>query len=253
MTISEEAVLLFLLALARTAAWVVTLPIIGGRSTAGSARTAMALGLALFVSTQPGLTGQDLPTTVPGLVVAVLAQVLIGLALGWITSVLMAAFETAGMLIDFTAGFTAGSVYDPMTGNMGATFSRFFQVAFALLLFVTPAHEVLVRGFVGSFEILPLSGSVSLRDTLPSTLASGVAALFLIAIQLAAPVLGALFLTEVALGLMARFVPAANVFIISLNVKALVSLTAVGLVLTFLPGYLQRLASSSVEMGGLLF
>ena len=77
--------------------------------------------------------------------------------------------------------------------------------------------------------------------------------ILLAALEIGAPVLGALFLTEVALALTSRFVPQANVFAVGLPVKVLVALLAVGSALVFFPARLTGLLDHSLRTGaGLL-
>ena len=69
------------------------------------------------------------------------------------------------------------------------------------------------------------------------------------AVEIAAPLLAALFLTEVALGLLSRAAPQMNVFIMGFPVKILLTLALVGLTLPVLPGAIDSLTTRSVRTG----
>ena len=77
------------------------------------------------------------PEDIAGYVAAIVAQVLIGLALGFITGVLLSAIEMAGSLADLTSGFSFGSQIDPINGNQSAVFSRLLNMAGLALLAAT--------------------------------------------------------------------------------------------------------------------
>jgi flagellar biosynthetic protein FliR len=246
-TLSTADLTVFLLALVRTTAWATTAPIIGTRGTVtATGRLALSLALAVFLT--PLLDGGEIPTDVAGFVGAVLVQVAIGLILGWATTTVVSAFLAAGSLIDFMSGFSAATIFDPANGNPVAVFGRFIEVLFTVLLFVTPAHRVLLVGFVRSFEAFPLGTGLPLDERAFATVATAVGQLMLAAIQIAAPVVGALFLTEVALAVASRFVPQANVFLIGLPLKILVALFTIGGVLVFLPTYLEQLVEGGVQL-----
>ncbi len=70
------------------------------------------------------------------------------------------------------------------------------------------------------------------------------------ALQIGAPLLGVLFLTEVALALAGKFVPQANALVVGLPVKSLVALTAAGTMLAMLPARLPGLVDPAVRLGG---
>lgn len=251
MTIDAVTLTAFLLVLVRTSAWAITAPILGTRGAATTiGRLAIALALSLFLA--PLQSTQDVPGDIAGFVAAVLVQVAIGLILGWATTVVVSAFLAAGSLIDFMSGFSAATIFDPANGNPVAIFARFIEVLFAVLLFVTPAHRVLLLGFVRSFEAIPLGAELPLDERAFAIVATAAGQLMIAAVQIAAPVVGALFLTEVALAVAARFVPQANVFLIGLPLKVLVSLLTFGSVLVFLPTYLERLVEGGVDLTGQL-
>jgi flagellar biosynthetic protein FliR len=247
MTIDAMAIEAFLLALVRSSTWAISVPLLGGRGVASWGRLALAVSLALFLAPTVAAAG-PLPTTTGGLIAAALVQAGIGLALGWLVGLLVSAFAVSGVMVDFLGGFSAGSIYNPISGNVGAVFSRFNEAAFALLLFVTPAFSSIIRGFVASFEAIPVGTTPTIDDRLPMTVASALGRMFVAALQIGAPVLGALFLTEVALGLAARFVPQANVFMVGLPLKAIVTFTTFGTALVFYPSYVQRLVDGGLVL-----
>ena len=249
MTIDVDVVAAFMLALARTSTWVVAAPVFGGRGMATTGRLALALALALFVAP---IVAPDasLPPDIPGFVITMIGQGLIGLLLGWATGLVLYAFEAAGSAIDLASGFSVGALIDPLSGNHTALFARFTHLLFVTLLFATNAYQVLVAGFVRSFDAVPADTFPVLGSAGPAQAASAVGGLVVAALEIGAPVLGALFLTEVALGLAARFAPQANVFLLGLPLKVLVAFIAMGSALAFLPGHLERVVDTAVRTGG---
>ena len=253
MSISLALVADFVLIMARTMAWLFTAPVFSDRGFSTVARTTTATALAFFLTPllAAGGAGTTDTSSLGGFVLLAAGQIAAGLVLGWAASVLLAAFELAGHHIDLMSGFSLSSLLDPQSGNQVAVFSRFTRLLFVTLLFATGAHHELIRGFVLSFEVVPLGDlphfafDVRLALQLISTM-------MVASLQIAAPVLGALFLTEVTLAMAQRFAPNTNVFMLGLSVKTLVTLTILGSALMFYPMYLERLVGLSLDAGSTL-
>ncbi len=246
MTVQTDLVLGFVLAVLRASAWVAVCPPFNTRMIPVPAKIGLAAALAIPVA--PTLAAQGVPTETADLLTAALLQVGAGLALGFVTQVLFAALQAAGELIDLFAGFTIASTYDPFTGASQAVIGRFTYLLAVTLLFALDGHVMLVHGFLDSYSAVPLDGGG--LDGLSSVLLQELSTFFLAALELAAPVLGAVFLAEVALGLLSRAAPQMNVFVLGFPIKILLTLGLVGMLLPRIPGVLQGILETSVRSGG---
>lgn len=244
--VSTATISVFLLVLARTGAWVVTAPVLSAKGMSPVGRLAAAFALAVFVT--PLMADLKVPDQLPAYVTAVLAQVAIGLVLGLLTNLLFAAFEVAGSLADLSGGFSYAQIVDPLSGQPAAAFSRLFTVCFSAIFFVSDAYQVVLGGFVQSFTALPLDHLPSLSTGTAGVLGHAATRVLLSALEVAAPLLGVLFLTDVALGLAARFVPQANAMSLAMPVKTLVALTAAGATLALLPAHAAHLLDPALQL-----
>jgi len=236
----------FLLVLARTSSWVLTAPGLSARGVGGTGRLALAGGLSVFLTP---LVQDDAPErSLAAFAAAALGQVAIGLALGFLTGLLFAAFEVAGTIADLSSGFSYASIVDPLSGQPAAAFSRLFAMAFIAVMFASDAYQTIVAGFVHSFTVLPLTSLPSLDAGAIGALGSAVTGVIGSAIQVGAPLLGVLFLTDVALSMASRFVPQANALAMAMPVKTLVALTAAGATLALLPGHAAGLLDPAVRL-----
>jgi flagellar biosynthetic protein FliR len=239
----------FLLAMVRAVAWVFTCPPFGTQFVP----TTVKLGLAgaLTVAMGPHLEDMAVPLDAGHLVGAAVLQVFAGVALGFIGILLFSSFQAAGSFIDLFGGFTVAQLYDPLTQQTTSVFGRFYQLLAMVLLFATGGHLLLVRGFLDSFAAAPLT--VPDAGRLGDGLAQGIGHFFLAALEIAAPLLGALFLADVAIGLLARAAPDMNVFLLGLPVKLLLTLSLVGATIVLLPGAVAGVTDDVVRaFGGLL-
>lgn len=235
----------YLLAMVRAAAWVFVCPPFGNRTVPGMVKVGLAAALALVVG--PRLAEQAVPLEAGPLLTAAVLQVGAGLALGFLGVVLFATFSFAGGLIDLVSGYSVAQLFDPGTSAPVSIFGQFYGVLATTLLFAIDGHLLLVRGFLTSFTAAPLTHLST--DALAELLTGDIALFFVAALEIAAPLLAALFLSEAALGLLARAAPQMNVFQLGLPVKILVTLTLAGLALPILPDAVSGMANQVVRQG----
>lgn len=243
--IAEPTLIGFLLAVVRTGSWLLVAPPFATRAIPVVVRAALAFALALPVV--PTFAANAPSSAVGDLVPAILGQVIAGLALGFLISVLVSVVQAAGELVDLFGGFTLASVYDPLSQNQSGPFGRVNQLVAVTLLFATNAHLLLVHGILSSYDALPLTGDG--HGLLGATLTSALTRFFLAALEVAAPILAVLFLTDIALALLSRAAPALNVFALSFPVKILVTLLVVGVALPLLPGAVDDAVTAALHAG----
>jgi flagellar biosynthetic protein FliR len=237
----------FLLALARASAWTVITPPFRATSVPVRVRVALAVGLALLVAPQLAPSEGELSSS--ALIGSVVAQVGVGLALGFVVMLLLSALQAAGHMIDIVAGFGLASIYDPMSGNQSSPFGRLYELLATVLLFAVNGHVVLVRGFLHSFEAIP--GTHFDAGAFAEILTQGLGSMFVAAVQIALPLGAALFVADIALGLLGRAAPKINVLVVGLGAKALVALLVAGLALPLLPAAVRMLTNRGLSVTGL--
>jgi flagellar biosynthetic protein FliR len=220
-------------------------PPFGNRTVPTTVKVGLAAALALVVG--PRLAEQAVPLEAGPLLTAAVLQVGAGLALGFLGVLLFATFSFAGGLIDLVSGYSVAQLFDPGNSAPVSIFGQFYGVLATTLLFAIDGHLLLVRGFLTSFTAAPLT-HLSI-DTMAELLTGDIALFFVAALEIAAPLLAALFLAEAALGLLSRAAPQMNVFQLGLPVKILVTLTLAGLAIPILPDAVSGMANQVVRQG----
>ncbi|MGC9669192.1 flagellar biosynthetic protein FliR [Planosporangium sp. 12N6] len=236
-----------LLASVRASAWLTISPPFNNKVVPPPVKALLSVAIALPVV--PALVPKVPALDTAGMVVSVAEQVVLGTALGFLTALLFAAVSAAGSLIDLFGGFSLAFAFDPMgaSGNSGSgIFGRFYNIMAITLLFATDGHQLVLRGFTRSYDVLPLDGTLSLH-TLQQLVTTGVADMFLAALQIAGPLIAVLFCADIGLGLLSRVAPALNAFSLGFPVKILLTLGGVGLALTMLPQAVRHLVDASVK------
>jgi flagellar biosynthetic protein FliR len=246
LTFEPSLIIAFLLALVRASAWVVIAPPFNNRMIPNQVKAGLAAALALAAA--PHLAPHvSVNMDTPSLIGAIVVQVGVGLVLGFLANVLMSALQTAGSLIDLFGGFTIASAYDPLAQNQSAIFGRIYQLLMITLLFAINGHLLLVKGFLTSFDIIGATGLHT--GGWSDMLLKNVTMFFLASVEIAAPLLGALFLSEVVLGLLSRAAPQLNVLALGFPLKILLTLSLIVLVLPLLPNAVTTLLHQALASG----
>lgn len=230
-----------LLAMTRVAAFVVVSPWLS-RAVPLPGRLAVVGVLGLFLSS-PAENALELPD----LLASAVANAVVGGALGYLTGLLFHVFPIAGNLIDTISGLSVAAVFDPSQGEQGAVFGRLFNLTALALFFVGRGMELFVRGMKLSFEAIAVDGTIAASPDLVQIAVRGMSQMMVLGAELALPVLSVLFLLELVLGIASRFAPQANVFLLGLPAKLLVTLTTVGVVLMLFPGAMDRMLAGARE------
>ncbi|MEK7423110.1 MAG: flagellar biosynthetic protein FliR [Actinomycetota bacterium] len=233
----------FCLVLVRAGAWVAVCPPFNMPAIPVRVRAGFAVAMSLVLAERVGSQVDDLSTG--SLVGALFTQMLAGFALGFFVFVILSAVQSAGELIDLQVGFSLGGIIDPMSGNMSAPIGRLHQLLGLAVLFAINGHVIVARAFIRSVEVAPL-GQMDSGNIAP-LLAKLVAVLLSASIEIALPVLTALFLTEVALGFLGKAAPQLNILVIGFAVKSMVAFALLGATLVLLPEAVESLLVRSLR------
>lgn len=214
----------FLLVLARVGGIFTSAPVFGNVNVAPMVRVGIAASLAFVFLPLAHFDAADL--SFAAFVVAIVKEAAVGLMMGFLAHLMFAAIQMAGSFIDLGVGFGFASVVDPMIKEQNAVLGQLHNMAATLLFLALNGHHLMLRGLADSFAVLPL-GQVSVGMAASGGIIQVFAMVFLAALKIGTPVVGAIFLTDVSLGILARTVPQLNVFVVGFPAKLAVGFMAV--------------------------
>lgn len=232
LAVSAESLVTLLLVTARMAATLTVAPPFNGGMVPTRIRAGLSVAIGILLAANPSASWPDPPLEIPALTLAILAQVVVGLAFGFFIQLLMSTFQVAGSIIDLSAGLSAGALYDPITQSQSAAVGRMYQLVSLALLVALDGHLLIVQGVIRSYEVNP-SGTLAI-EALGPALADGVAQLLIAALEVGFPLIAALMLTEVALAIASRAAPKMNIMAVGFGVKSMVLFVTLGLGLPLL-------------------
>jgi flagellar biosynthetic protein FliR len=234
----------FILVLARVTPLFVIAPLFSSQMIPARVRGIIAVGISIGLA-PIALHGQHIPTDPLTLFALVLEGLLVGLAFAFTLAILLAALESAGGLIDVLSGFSYGSLINPANGEDSAVITRFYSIVGTVIFLVIGGDGWTLKGIDRTFTLVPLTSAPRLTS-LVGGVEQSFSTVFTAALEVAAPVLIALLITDVAFGVVSRVVPQLNVFAVGFPTKVAVALLVVSASLPFTANWITEQLTVSV-------
>jgi flagellar biosynthesis protein FliR len=211
------------LVFARVGAFCMLMPGVGEQSVPARARLGFAFFLSIMLAPLLAQAVPAIPQAMPGLVVMIGQEILIGLLMGAATRFCLGALATAGAIAGLQSGLSMAMQFDPAQGQQGAIFATFLVTMGLALIFAADLHHWFIVGAWGSYERFPLGRFPAWGDIAQFGI-QGFSQAFLIGVQITAPLLVFGLLFNFGLGILSKLAPTIQVFFIMMPVQILLGL-----------------------------
>lgn len=230
MNVDSATLFAFTLVFIRCSAMLLASPVFGSQSTPAHVRIfimfAISASLTCVVKPHIGPLPGDLWT----LAGAGLREALSGLLIGGLIALVVQAAEIAGAILDVQMGLGISQVLNPVSGISVTILSQFKFMLATVVFLCANGHHRMIEAFVSSYSTMPglgLQSMPAIKDTFLSLLGTT----FLLALQIATPVLAVTLVVDAALGLVNKAVPQMQVLLVGAPAKATIGMMTVGLAL----------------------
>ena len=194
-----------------------TMPIFGYQTISRTIRLMLAMVLSIVVfMIQPKIMISI--HSLLELTTLLMRELLIGMILGFGARLIFEGITMAGSFIGRQTGLAIANILDPSSQEQVPIIGQFWSMLMMVYFFAINGHQFLINILVRNTSLIPLGGG-EFTVHLGQTIFNGGSQAFVIAIQLAAPVMGLLLVVDTALALVARVMPQMNIFIVSLPLK----------------------------------
>lgn len=237
----------FLWPLSRILALVATAPLLGNPSV--PVRIKLGLAVMITVLVMP-LVEKSLPQIDPASGVGfaiLLQQILIGIAMGLVMRIVFVAVEMAGELIGLQMGLGFAVFFDPQNSGQIDIVGRFLGVIASLAFLAIDGHLIMIALISQSFSTLPI-GLEGMTNATFTTLANWGSEIFKSGLQLSLPVLTALLITNLALGVLTRVAPQLNIFAVGFPLTLSIGLLVMALSMPFYAPILEHLVQDGLNL-----
>jgi flagellar biosynthetic protein FliR len=242
--IGEQHVVSFFLVLARVGPLFVVAPLFSSKMVPVRARGVAAVALAVGLS-PIALKDGKVPTDALPLAGLIGKEALVGFAFAFTIAVLFAAVSVAGSFLDTLIGFSFGGLVDPVNGNQSSVLSQLYTMVGVMVFIAIGGDTWMIQGLAKTYDLVGLTQMPSI-GTLVGGAQHTFATIFVSAVQLAAPVLIALIITDAGFGVVSRVMPQLNVFAVGFPAKILVGFLIVAASLPFVAGWIGNQLQQSV-------
>ncbi len=215
---SGEKIQTFLLVIFRASGMFAFAPIIGHRSIPKMLKIGLMILLSGMIASTFGEVTIAPFSSIWELAGAALKEILVGAIISLFFLLIFYAAQTAGAIIGYQVGLALAAEFDPNAGDQVSVMGRFWFLMATLIFLSIDGHHMMISAFADSYLVIP-AGSVEFDGTVGELIIKYTTYVFILALKIAAPVLITLFLTDVALGTIAKTMPTMNVFFVGFPVK----------------------------------
>lgn len=248
---------LFGLLLARMAAAIAFTPFLGGQAVASTIKIGLAvvISILLFPSVAPLASAGAADLNSIRVICLLIKEAVIGATLGFLTQIIFHGVQMAGAMVDYQRGMSQATFFAPQLESNVSLLGQ-LQLQAALVLFlILNGHLLFLRALADSYRAVPLldfphfaGGTLADMELMGRYTAN----CLLIAIQLSAPALLALFLVDIGFGMLGKAASGFHVHNESQPVKALVGLGVVLLAMAYIMNRIPAYFTSMLNQIGRL-
>ncbi len=234
---SEVKVLVFSLVLIRMISFIVASPVFGSAQISAHAKVLLCVTLAICLFPSIPVDSKVYDGLKNDLISLAGREVLVGISLGFFSRMFFYTVSMAGQLISNSIGLSAGQMFNPLLGSPGNIIEQFYSILGMLFFFMVNGHHMLIGALAQSFDFIKV-GQLRFNMGAFSEVALFGQTILLITVKMCAPVLVAILLSQVSLGLLGRAIPQMNVLVTSFPVTVMLGL---GVMIICIPLYMNGL------------
>ncbi len=227
----------YILLFARIGSILMLMPALGEDMIPARMRLSFALAFTLVVYPLLSPELPPMPAEIMAIIGLVFHELAIGLILGAIARITVMATQVAGAIVAFQSGLSVAMTADPTQGGIqGAVFGSFLSFLGMVLIFATDLHHMALAATYDSYMVFPLDAPLMFDDAAQLAIRT-VASAFTIGVQMAAPfiVFGLVF--NLGAGILARLMPAMQVFFVLMPANIVMGLVLLALLLAMMMGW----------------
>ncbi|WP_461205727.1 flagellar biosynthetic protein FliR [Clostridium sp. DL1XJH146] len=210
----------FVLILVRVTSMFITTPLLSIKGIPNTLKIMFCIVLSYIMYFSVAPTDVLVEIGTPMLVVLLIKEALVGLFIGMLVNIIFMSIQMAGQFIDMQGGLASAALLEPNSKNSLSIYGRIYFNLALVLYFIFNGHHYLIIGLEKSFEIINIydytvnfAGLIDAVDIVNQS--------FVIAVQIAAPMLLVFVISDLVLGIMSRTVPSLNVLILGMPLKVL--------------------------------
>ena len=230
----------FVLVLVRITSFIVVCPGFSYRGLSNIFKVSLSMVLSFLIINT--VSDMEVYENIYYLFFMAIEEALLGLAMGYITKLVFAVIEIAGQMVDFQVGFSMASIYDPAIGINASNYGRVYYWLSICIFLILDLHYRVLWSMINSFKVIPI-GNVRFIGGVTEGVVKIFALSFELALNLAAPLIIVVLITDIVLGVISKTVPQINVLMLGIPFKTMISFFTTLIMLSWLIGRMGKIIS----------
>jgi len=178
---------------------------------------------------------------------AILGELAVGLVYGLALALLSEMLLFAGQIAGLQFSFSLVNLMDPSTSIETPLLGELFQIMGTLVVIAAGLDRILLASMVRSFRAVPL-GQFALQPATGMAIVRAAGGIFLAAVELAAPILAATMLVEIAIALLGKLSPQLPVMSLTVPLKTLTGFVLLVGSLALWPRFIEARFASLLDL-----
>jgi flagellar biosynthesis protein FliR len=210
---------MWLLVLIRVSVLVFMLPIITTDEVPAKLKASLSFFLSIVLFPTLPHVVIAIPQSLPAYIMLAVKEIYIGLVMGFAGTFVFAGLRFAGSWIDAETGYNMMQIMNPMAQEEDTPMGHLLFIIFILLLLSTGGYMFYLQAIAESFRLIPLAGAQAASAGMVAVFLKLSLCAFLLGMKVAAPIISTLFISSIALAIIARIMPQMNVWMVGMPMK----------------------------------
>lgn len=159
------------------------------------------------------------PTSVPALALILFKEFTIGYVIGFCANIIFTGIELGVNTFTIQMGLSADQALNPASGGNSPVITQAFTYLASMLFIGLGAHQWLFAALYNSFKSMPVGYIINFSSNFVEQIVIITSQIFALGLNIALPIFGILFITDVLLGFTSKMMPQMNIFMVSLPLK----------------------------------
>lgn len=241
----REPLILFVLVLTRISGLVMTAPVFGSRNVPVRVRAFLAIGLALIITPVQLHEAVEMPNDLLNMGILAAREGILGLALGLAVMIIFTGLHLTGQIIGQMSGMSLADTFDPTFDTSVPVFSQLLDAVTLSIFIAVGGHRHILSALLDTFKARP-PGVRDFPTSVVEALTTITGESFEVGIRAGAPVMVALLLAVLILGLISRTLPQLNIIAIGFSLNSMIMLVTLAASLGGLAWVVQDHADSVI-------
>lgn len=231
---------IFFLVFVRMTGLFVIAPIFGRRNVPVYLKIGFAFFLAIILVNTISLSKPDYIQNIYYFALIAAKEFLVGITIGYVSYLIFTAIYIAGQMMDMQIGFGMVNVLDPVSNMQVPVTANLYYMMSMIMFLAFNGHHALIKALYESYTLVPLARAV-FGSAITNDIIRIFAETFVIGFKISAPILAAILISDVALGVISRSMPQMNVFIVGIPLKIILGIAVLIFTLPSFASMIDRL------------